>query len=123
MKPLHDWTLVTCALLLIGCALFEPKEATYLRSVQDHANQEEIRQQLGQPHLTKRLEAGGAVWVYQFFEQEYGDRIRASGTWCDEYALTFDSHAVLRHWTRQTRRHGGELAPTYCVAGGFTPRS
>lgn len=109
------------ALVLSGCALLEPKEATYLRTVQDHATQEEIRQQLGPPHLAKPRDAGGSVWVYQFWAHEYGDRVKASGTWCDEYVLTFDSLAVLRRWDHRVHRHGGELMPTWCVPGSSNP--
>jgi len=121
-RVLGLWTL-GLALMFNGCAFVEPKESAYLRTAQNHATQDEVRQQLGPPRLTKPLEAGGSVWVYQFWAHEYGDRVKASGAWCDEYFLTFDSQAVLRRWDHQVHRHGGELMPTWCVIGTLSPAS
>jgi hypothetical protein len=60
------------------------------------------------------------VWVYQIREQDPGNRWTFTGLWCDEYLLTFDDQAILRHWSHRSEFHGGELMPTYCVAGGVT---
>ncbi|MBI4400219.1 MAG: hypothetical protein HY581_01135 [Nitrospirae bacterium] len=123
MTPLRELILVSLV-LLVGCTLFESKQDAYLRSAQDRATQDEIRQQLGPPRLTKPLEAGGSVWVYQFWYHDYGDRLRASGSWCDEYVLTFDSQAVLRRWNYATYRHQGELMPrSGCAPGASAPAS
>ena len=35
--------LVVAGLLVVGCSLFEAKEATYLRGAQGRATQEEVR--------------------------------------------------------------------------------
>jgi len=121
-RALGLWML-GLALMFNGCAFVEPKETAYLRTAQYHATQDEVRQQLGPPRLAKPLEAGGSVWVYQFWAHEYGDRVKASGAWCDEYFLTFDSQAVLRRWDHQVHRHGGELMPTWCVIGTLSPAS
>lgn len=117
MRRAMGLSLIGLAIILSGCALLEPTEVTYLRTAQDHATQEEVRQHLGPPRLANPLAAGGSVWVYQFWAHEYGDRVKASGTWCDEYVLTFDGQAVLRRWAHHVHRHSGELMPTWCVPG------
>src|SRR5437879_6515951 len=115
MRHAIRWSKLGLALVLNGCALLEPKEVTYLTTVQDHATQDEIRQHLGPPTLTKPIQSGGTVLVYQCWAHEYGDHVKASGAWCDEYVLTFDSQTVLRRWAHRVHRHGGELMPTWCV--------
>lgn len=112
-------------LIALGCAMVEPKETAYLRTAQDRATQEEVRQRLGPPTLTAATQTGAARWIYQIRTQQPGNRTTAPGMWCDEYVLTFDDHAVLRRWTHQFYFHGGEYAPTYCVPGGYqaTPSS
>jgi|SRR5215831_4624637 len=115
--------LLTLFIMLMGCAVFVPKETLYLKSAQDHATQEEVRRQLGAPALTASNEKGGVIWVYQVREQQSGSRWRAPGLWCDEYVLTFDEQTILRQWTHRSEFHGGELMPTYCVTGGFGSKS
>src|SRR5581483_8867748 len=83
-------------LIAMGCAMVEPKETAYLRTAQDRATQEEVRQRLGPPTLTAATQTGEALWVYQIRTQQPGNRMTAPGMWCDEYVLTFDDHAVLR---------------------------
>lgn len=109
------WSLVAG---LAGCALFEAKETAYLRSAEGRATQDEVKQQLGAPVMTKPRTFGESEWVYQVKEQQPGSRINAPGTWCDEYVLTFDSRGILRGWTHRSYFHGGENNPTYCVPGG-----
>ncbi len=106
-------------LIAMGCAMVESKETAYLRTAQDRATQEEVRQRLGPPTLTAATQTGGALWVYQIRTQQPGNRTTAPGMWCDEYVLTFDEQAVLRRWTHQSYFHGGEYAPTSCVPGGY----
>lgn len=110
-------------LQLLGCSLFEAKETTYLRSAQNEATQDQVRERLGAPVGTETDQAGQAVWFYQVREQQPGNRITAPGMWCDEYALTFDQQGILRSWTHQSYFHGGEFMPTYCVPGGFGART
>lgn len=112
-------TLLGFVLTVMGCAMVEPKETAYLRTAQDRATQEEVRQRLGPPTLTAATQTGEALWVYQIRTQQPGNRTTAPGMWCDEYVLTFDDQAVLRRWTHRSYFHGGEYAPTYCVPGGY----
>jgi hypothetical protein len=114
---------LTLAVLAAGCTLFVAKETRYLKSAQDRATQEEVRQQLGKPRLVASTQAGEAVWVYEVREEEPGSRWTSIGMWCDEYVLTFDDKSVLRRWTHKSHLHGGELMPRYCVPGGFQPKS
>lgn len=121
MNSLRWWVVVS--LLFVGCVLFEGKETVYLRSAQGRATQEEVKQRLGPPALTRSTEEGESVWVYQVREEQPGSRITAPGTWCDEYVLTFDGQGILRGWTHRSQFHGGELMPTYCVSDGSNPAS
>lgn len=111
MKDVLGLAALGCGLLLIGCALFEPAQVTYLRTAQGRATQEEVRQRLGPPYLVRSLGAGRSVWVYEFLDHEYGDRNRQSGIWCEEYRLTFDQQTILRQWTRRLSRQPGDLMP------------
>ena len=112
-------------IVMVGCSLFVPKETLYLKAAQDQATQEEVRQRLGVPAITTFTKEGESVWVYEVYDIEPGCQSTwcAAGSWCDEYALTFDSQGILRHWTHRAKRHGGELMPTYCVSDGFKPPS
>jgi hypothetical protein len=107
-------------MMLGGCALLQAEETRYLQTAQNHATQDEVVQQLGRPLLVTVDPHGSAVWVYQIREQDPGNRWTFTGLWCDEYLLTFDDQAILRHWSHKSEFHGGELMPTYCVAGGVT---
>jgi len=123
MKSLLLAFLVTLTVIVTGCMLFVPKEAWYLRSATDHATQEEVRQQLGQPKLTTAMPTGESVWLYEVREEEPGSRWTSTGLWCAEYVLTFDNRGVLRRWTHKAEFHGGERMPTYCVPGGYQSKS
>jgi hypothetical protein len=112
-----------CLVGLVGCTVFEAKEASYLRSAQDRATQDEVEQQLGPPARIQSAENGDVVWVYDIRYEQPGNYLVPTGTWCDEYVLTFDSQAILRQWTHKAQFHGGELMPTYCVRDGFKPAS
>ena len=123
MRCMMGLAVLGWGLMLIGCALFEPVQVSYLKTAQGHATQQEVRQRLGPPHLVRSLEAGSSVWVYEFLDHEYGDRNRQSGIWCDEYRLTFDQHTILRQWDRGLSRHPGDLMPAIgCVPGASAPR-
>lgn len=115
--------LLTLILLSIGCAVFIAKETRYLQSAENHATQNEVRQQLGAPAEMSSNEAGESVWVYRVREEEPGSRWTSSGLWCDEYVLTFDRDLVLKGWTHRSEFHGGELMPAYCVSGGYASHS
>jgi hypothetical protein len=125
MKAFLQVALASLLLMGTGCELLVPMETLYLKSAQDQATQEEVRERLGQPHLVASTQAGETVWVYEVREIEPGSQnTRATaGSWCDEYVLTFDRQGILRHWTHKSKRHGGELMPTYCVNDGFKPAS
>ncbi len=113
-------------LALLGCALLIPEETLYLRSARDHATQQEVRQRLGDPVLTDSTPAGEAIWVYHVRVQEPGSQSSraTAGSWCDEYVLTFDTQGILRHWTNQSERHGGETyAVDPCVRNGYRSES
>jgi len=122
MKRLRELTLVSLVLMLIGCATSESWQVVYLKTAQDQATQEEVRQRLGPPRQTTPAETGKSVWDYEYWEHEYGDRIRQSGSWCDQYVLTFDSQAVLRQWVHHTNRHRGEMMPAACAPSASNPR-
>lgn len=120
MKPRQCVVWMACALAFHGCAIFEATEARYLSHAQGRATQEEVQQRLGPPQFTKAIPSGTSLWIYRRFAWQPGDnRVTAPGTWCDEYILTFDDQAVLRHWTHKTYFHGGEAFPSYCVPDRF----
>ncbi|MBI5776119.1 MAG: hypothetical protein HY444_01910 [Nitrospirae bacterium] len=123
MNGLLPVLLLSLLVLIQGCSLFIPKETLYLRSAQDRATQEEVRQRLGQPMLTSATQAGETVWVYEVRQEDPGSRWTSTGLWCDEYVLTFDNQSVLRRWTHKSQFHGGERMPTYCVRGGYQAKS
>ncbi len=123
MKALLETTVLSLIVLHMGCALFEAKETRFLRSAQDQATQQEVRQRLGAPTLERTTPMAESVWVYQLRTQQVDSRMTAAGTWCDEYVLTFDGQGVLRRWTRQVQFHAGELMPTDCVSGEYQAKS
>lgn len=114
------FSMFLCALVgtASGCALFVPAESRYLKSAQDRAVQEEVRQRLGQPRSVASTQQGEAVWVYEVRDLEPMSQSSWStlGSWCDEYRLTFDQSGVLRQWTHRSYLHGGELMPASCTS-------
>jgi hypothetical protein len=112
MKPLL--LLLPLIVLAIGCSTPESWRMTFLKTGQDHATQDEIKQQFGSPEAMQALAGGGSQWVYQFWSHESGDRLHAAGSWCDRYVLTFDEKTVLRHWVHDVNRHRGEPMPQQC---------
>lgn len=104
------------ALTVAGCSLFEPKETRYLKSAQDAATQQDVRQKLGPPKRTTTTPAGETQWVYEIRQLEPGaqNSWAAVGSWCDEYFLTFDRDGVLRKWDHTSYLHGGEMMPASC---------
>jgi hypothetical protein len=105
----------------MGCTVFVSKETLYLRHAKDQATEEEVERQLGKPVFTASAPTGETLWVYQIFEPEPGcqDAWCTAGAWCDRYVLTFDRQRILRQWSHQSQRHGGELMPRYCIRDGF----
>ncbi|MGQ0812250.1 MAG: hypothetical protein ACT4OO_13650 [Nitrospiraceae bacterium] len=116
MHRLLRFSLICAVWGAIGCASNEANEMTYLRSAQDKATQEEVKQRLGSPAIVKSSQTG-STWVYQMREQQPGNRMTPPGMWCDEYVLDFDSRAILRRWNHRSYFHGGEIMPTECVPG------
>ncbi|WP_447973993.1 hypothetical protein [Nitrospira sp. Kam-Ns4a] len=109
----------------VGCMLLIAEETLYLQSAEGRATQEEVRQRLGVPRLVATTKAGESVWVYEVYAIEPGGQNTwmTTGSWCDEYVLTFDGRGILRAWTHKSEKHGGERMPTYCVTNGFRPES
>ena len=114
---------ISAALLGAGCALFLDEETRYLRSAQDRETQQEVRARLGRPMWVLSPHAGETVWVYQIRQPEKGGNNiwTITGFWCDEYVLTFDQQAVLRHWTHKSQKHRDERSLADCVRNGFVP--
>jgi hypothetical protein len=106
---------VGLAMTLSACASVESKQAAFLETGQDQASQEDIRLQWGDPTNSRSLDGGQSLWTYEKREQQSGNRYAAPGIWCTQYALTFDERGILRHWTKQSYFHGGELMPRQCV--------
>jgi hypothetical protein len=102
--------------MLVGCSLFVSKETQYLDKAQGRATQAEVERELGLPVSTTISPQGETVWVYEVREIEPGAQSTWSttGSWCDEYRLTFDESGVLRQWTHRSFLHGGELMPISC---------
>lgn len=108
--------LLSGLLMTLGCALVQSKESLFLRATTNQATQEEVRQQLGKPHLVRTTRSGDPVWVYEVRDIEPMSQSSWStlGSWCDEYTLRFDKEGILRNWTHQSFVHGGELMPLSC---------
>ena len=53
-----------------GCAIFLDEETRYLRSAQNHATQQEVRNRLGGPMWIMSSRTGETVWVYQIRQPE-----------------------------------------------------
>lgn len=116
MKPLSCALLVALLVFASGCSLVIPKETQYLQLAQGQATQEQVRQNLGAPRVTKTSQTGEAVWVYEVREVEPGaqNTWASAGSWCDEYALTFDQRGILQAWTHRSFFHAGENMPASC---------
>jgi hypothetical protein len=124
--PPKWWSIAIGVLLLgAGCGLFLAKETAYLQSAQDRATQQEVREQLGQPVWAGSPRTGETVWVYHIREAEKGsnDSSTITGSWCDEYVLTFDAEGVLRRWTHRSQKHRDDRSQAECVRDGFQPPS
>ena len=122
MRMARYMAVLWLAISIGGCALFMSKESRYLKYVQDHALQEEVRQQLGEPRSVSST-ADGSVWVYEVRDLEPMSQSSWStlGSWCDEYQIIFDKDGVLRQWRHRSFLHGGELMPESCTSGVEKP--
>ena len=111
--------LLTITVVATGCSALISKETLYLRTAQDLATQEEIRERLGAPRTETATPAGESQWVYEVREVEPGaqNTWATAGSWCDEYVLTFDRQGILRRWTHKSYFHGGETMPIRCDSG------
>jgi len=114
--------LMSISISLAACSHLQTKEGAYLDSVKGQATQAEVRQALGAPKAVRKSAEGEGVWVYEFREQQSGNRYTPPGTWCEEYLLTFDDKAVLQKWKQVSHFHGGELMPTECIPGIEQPK-
>lgn len=116
MNTLLKAALLSLIALTMGCMVFVPKETLYLKSAQDRATQEEVRQRLGPPRSTESGQGRESVWIYEVRELEPGSQNTwaSIGSWCDEYRLTFDQSGVLRQWTHHSYVHPGEMMPVSC---------
>ncbi len=116
MKPLSCALIVSLLVVVSACSLIIPKETRYLQSAQGQATQEQVQQNLGTPRATKISQTGETIWVYEVREVEPGSQNTwaSAGSWCDEYALTFDKDGVLREWTHKSFFHAGENMPASC---------
>lgn len=116
MRIAGSMAVLVITALLAGCALFVSKESLYLKSAQNRATQEEVRQHLGAPRSVSSTETGDVVWMYEVRDIEPMSQSSWStlGSWCDEYRVTFDKEGVLRQWGHRSFVHGGELMPASC---------
>jgi hypothetical protein len=120
-RDTHMWTiagplLMSSLLMTLGCTLFQSKESIYLRGATNQATQEQVKQELGKPHLVSTTHGGESVWVYEVRDIEPMSQSSWStlGSWCDEYTLRFDKAGILRDWRHESFVHGGELMPVSC---------
>jgi hypothetical protein len=113
---MKSFAVVLLTVGLAACSLMIPKESQYLKSAQDRATQEEVRQQLGTPRSATSTPDGEAVWTYEVRQIEPGSQNTwaTAGSWCDEYVLRFDNQQILRQWSHKSFFHGGELMPISC---------
>lgn len=96
--------LVAAAALSLFFVSCVPWQWEYLIAANDRATQDEVRQEMGAPNLTKSLDGIESVWTYRYevsssFWFRRGDMV--GGSPCIEYVLNFDGKHVLRHWVRQ----------------------
>jgi hypothetical protein len=111
MKRVKSLVILVSLVLVAACT--PPKPVAFLQSAQDRATQTDIRARMGEPRSTTS-QPGGAVWVYEFWDHEYGSRFQPSSAWCDEYRLRFDQAGILREWEHHRDRHPGEMMPASC---------
>jgi len=108
MKLKRGLMIIGALAALAGCVLLEPWQVTYLRTAENRATQQEVKEKLGAPLRVTRSEGDGTEWYYEFFDYDPGDRIHPGVSWCDQYWLSFDDRALLRRWqhkeTRETTR-------------------
>lgn len=102
--------------IFLGCTVMTVKETAYLKGAAGNATQDEVRQHLGAPRQVMDALDGTSIWVYEIRELEPGaqNSWASTGSWCDEYKLTFDKGGVLRQWTHNSYLHGGETQPVSC---------
>jgi hypothetical protein len=117
--------VISVVVLGTGCWLFLDQEMIYLKSAQDRATQQEIRDRLGPPLWIVPRSAGETTWVYQMTQREKGGNniLDIVGYWCDEYVLTFDQSGVLRHWENKSQKHRDPPSPANCVTNGFMSKA
>jgi hypothetical protein len=131
-RPPSPWTrslLRLGLLVLLGAALSgcggSPWRDTYFKKGVDRLTQDEVREKLGPPHLTKTPVLGGeSLWTYRFALSDRDlDRwsptllVEASQAasafmsrgqdapkptlYCYRYLLTFNEEKVLTRWKRE----------------------
>ena len=117
--------MISVVVLGTGCALFLDQEMIYLKSAQDRATQQEVRDRLGPPLWIVPGSVSDTTWVYQITQREKGGNniLDIVGYWCDEYVLTFDQSGVLRHWENKSQKHRDPPSPANCVTNGFMSKA
>ncbi|MFM8551810.1 MAG: hypothetical protein ACKOCD_05760 [Nitrospiraceae bacterium] len=88
--------------LALGACL--PSQWEYLGRANGQATQDEVKQQLGEPHDIKTLADQTQAWTYRYEGQSSFPGVRGDmrgGAPCIDYILRFDSKQVLNYWTRQ----------------------
>jgi hypothetical protein len=79
---------------LIGCAATSWR-TEYLKEGRGRISQDDVTLKMGPPMSVDSLSTGETVWRYQYTSADVHQ------TWCHEYRLTFDTHKILRDWTRE----------------------
>jgi hypothetical protein len=117
--------LISVVVLGTSCGLFLDQEMIYLKSAQNRATHQDVRDRLGPPLWIVPRSAGETVWVYQITQREKGGNniLDVVGYWCDEYVLTFDQSGVLRHWENKSQKHRDPPSPATCVTNGFMSKA
>jgi hypothetical protein len=117
--------LISVVVLGTSCGLFLDQEMIYLKSAQNRATHQDVRDRLGPPPWTVPRSAGETTWVYQMTQREKGGNniLDIVGYWCDEYVLTFDQSGVLRHWENKSQKHRDPPSPATCVTNGFMSKA
>lgn len=87
-------------LVLAGCAHWRDR---FLAEGLNRLTEDAVTKRMGPPHFTRKLDAGGEVWTYQYrFSSLHGTGRHLSGhSYCIEYLLIFDEKRILREWQTQ----------------------
>ena len=90
----HGLIPIWIVFLLVSCA---PWPAKYLKGGAHLLTQDDVTKELGPPHLVRKLDAGGSVWLYQYLSAS-----AFGSSECTQYILIFDREHVLKESKRQS---------------------